>query len=124
MNDLMPTAAIMPELMRQLGLAETAEGWRAVAEWPVVAGVRIARHTRAVSFRDGALTVEVEGSAWMQELGFLKPELLRNLNRHLGADGVGDIVRDIVRDVRFRPAGTRPVGAGTRLVDGSGGNPK
>jgi predicted nucleic acid-binding Zn ribbon protein len=100
MGEMLPAAAVLPELLRQLGLAETAAGWRAVTEWPVVAGVRIAGRTRAVSFRDGALVVEVEGSAWMHELGFLKPELVRNLNRHLGAD--------VVRDVRFTPAGARP----------------
>lgn len=96
MRDMKPIADILPGLLKQYGLAEAAVGWRAVADWPAVAGVRVARHSRAVSFHDGTLTVEVEGSAWMQELGFLKPELLRNLNRHLGAD--------VVRDVRLAPA--------------------
>ncbi len=121
MNEMKPLAAVLSELLRQLGLDKTAEGWRAVADWPAIAGSRIAGRTRAVSFRDGALTVEVEGSAWMHELGFLKPELVRNLNRHLGAD--------VVRDVRFRPAGTqrkdvgaRPEDRGTHPKDGSGGN--
>ncbi|MEQ1831722.1 MAG: DUF721 domain-containing protein [Candidatus Eisenbacteria bacterium] len=91
-----PIADILPSLLRQYGLAEAAVGWRAVADWPAVAGTRIARVTRAVSFHEGTLTVEVEGSAWMHELGFLKPELVRNLNRHLGAD--------VVRDVRLTPA--------------------
>lgn len=99
MKGLEPLAGILPGLLERLGLADTAAGWRAVTEWPVVAGARIARHTRAVSFRDGTLDVEVEGSAWMHELGFLKRELVRNLNRHLGAD--------VVRDVRFSPAGNR-----------------
>ena len=89
-------SAILPALFEQLGLAKTAEGWRAVSDWPAVAGPRLARHTRAVSFRDGTLAVEVEGSAWMHELGFLKRELVRNLNRHLGAE--------IVQDVRLVPA--------------------
>ena len=89
-------ATILPGLMRELGLAVAAAGWRAVAEWPAVAGARIARRSRVVSFRDGTLSVEVEGSAWMHELGFLKHELVRNLNRHLGAD--------VVRDVRLVPA--------------------
>src|SRR5712691_5826611 len=121
MSDLRSVAAMLPELLQQLGLAQTAEGWRAVADWPAVAGARIAGRTRAVSFREGVLTVEVEGSAWMHELGFLKPELVRNLNRHLGAS--------VVRDVRFMPAGTRPKDRGThpedgstRPEDGSGGN--
>jgi predicted nucleic acid-binding Zn ribbon protein len=107
MKGLEPLAAILPGLMQHLGLADGAAGWRAVSEWPVVAGARIARNTRAVSFRDGTLYVEVEGSAWMHELGFLRRELVRNLNRHLGAD--------VVRDVRFTPAGSRP-------ADGRGGS--
>ena len=86
-----PVAAMLPELLQQLGLARTAEGWRAVADWPVVAGARIAGRTRAVSFREGALTVEVEGSAWMHELGYLKRELIRTVNRELGSDRVRDI---------------------------------
>lgn len=109
MKGLEPLAAILPGLLQQLGLADGAAGWRAVTDWPEVAGARIAKHARAVSFRDGTLNVEVEGSAWMHELGFLRRDLVRNLNRHLGAD--------VVRDVRFMPAGTRP-------SDGSGGNPR
>jgi predicted nucleic acid-binding Zn ribbon protein len=96
MNGPRPLAAILPALFEQLGLTRAVVGWRAVSEWPVVAGARIARHTRACSFRDGTLAVEVEGSAWMHELGFLKRELVRNLNRHLGTD--------VVCDVRFMPA--------------------
>jgi len=100
---------LLPRLLRDLGLEESVVGWRAVQEWEDVVGDRVARHTRAVGFRDGTLHVEVEGSAWMHELGFLRRELVRNLNRHLGAD--------VVRDVRFRPAGTRS-------ESGSGGNLK
>jgi len=86
-------ATILPGLMRRLGLEEGARGWRAVTEWPALAGERIARRTRATSFRDGVVTVEVEGSAWMHELSFLKPELVRRANQLLGAG--------TVREVRF-----------------------
>ena len=58
-----------------------------------LAGERVARHSRATGFRDGVLTVEVEGSAWMHELGFLKRELVRRANDHLGAQ--------VVREVKF-----------------------
>jgi predicted nucleic acid-binding Zn ribbon protein len=86
-------ASILPGLMRELGLEESATGWRAVSEWPALAGERVARHSRATGFRDGVLTVEVEGSAWMHELGFLKRELVRRVSDHLGAE--------IVREVKF-----------------------
>ncbi len=86
-------AAILPGLLRGLGLESATIGWRAVTDWPALAGDRIARHTRAASFRDGVLTIEVEGSAWMHELGFLKRDLVRRANQHLGAEAV--------REVRF-----------------------
>jgi predicted nucleic acid-binding Zn ribbon protein len=86
-------ARILPGLMRELGLEESAAGWRAVSEWPALAGERVARRARATGFRDGVLTVEVEGSAWMHELGFLKRELVRRANEHIGVP--------VVREVRF-----------------------
>ena len=85
--------SILSALLKREGLADTAEGWRAVSDWAELAGPRLARHSRAVSFRDGTLTVEVEGSAWMHELGFLRKELVRKVNQHLGSD--------VVRDVRL-----------------------
>jgi predicted nucleic acid-binding Zn ribbon protein len=91
-----PLAAILPGVLRDLRLDEAAAGWRAVADWPALAGERIARRTRAVAFRDGVMTIEVEGSAWMHELGFLRRELVRRANQRAGAD--------VVRDVRFVPA--------------------
>ena len=86
-------SAILPALIRELGLESHVAGWRAVTEWPALAGERIARNTRATGFRDGVMTIEVEGSAWLHELGFLKPELVRRMNRHLGAH--------VVREMRF-----------------------
>jgi predicted nucleic acid-binding Zn ribbon protein len=95
-------ARILPGLMKQLGLEERAAGWRAVSEWPALVGERIARHAHASNFHDGVLTVEVDGSAWMHELGFLKRDLVRRANAHLGAA----VVRE-VRLVRVRGGNQR-----------------
>jgi predicted nucleic acid-binding Zn ribbon protein len=80
-----PASSIVPRLLRDLGLEQGLLGFRAVQEWPDVVGDRIARRTRAVSFERGALRVEVEGSAWAYELGFLERRLLLELERRLGA---------------------------------------
>lgn len=85
------TGAILPGLLHQLGLAEGVEGWRAVEEWPKAVGPRIASRTRALGFQEGALTVEVEGSAWQYELGFLKRRLLKELQRRLGSARVREL---------------------------------
>jgi predicted nucleic acid-binding Zn ribbon protein len=89
-----PVSGALSRLFGRLGLERGLLGWRAVSEWSVLVGPRIARRTRAVAFRDGLLHVEVEGSAWMHELGILKRDLVRTLNQHLGAE--------CVKDVRFR----------------------
>ena len=80
--------SIVPRLLRDLGLEQGLLGFRAIQEWPDVVGERIARRTRAVSFENGVLRVEVEGSAWRFELGFLERRLLLELERRLGARAV------------------------------------
>jgi len=86
-------SGVLSRVLRQLGLESELKGWRAVENWGELVGPRLARHTRAIGFRQGTLRVEVEGSAWMHELGFLKRDLIRRLNRHLEAE--------LVRDLRF-----------------------
>jgi predicted nucleic acid-binding Zn ribbon protein len=86
-------SGVLSRVLRELGLEAELQGWRAVEEWPRLVGPRVSRHTRAVGFREGTLRVEVEGSAWMHELSFLKRDLIRGVNRYLGAE--------LVRDVRF-----------------------
>ena len=86
-------SGVLSRVLRRLGLEHELQGWQAVEEWPRLVGPRVARHTRALAFHGGTLRVEVEGSAWMQELGFLKRDLMARINRHLGAE--------LVREVRF-----------------------
>jgi len=86
--------SVLGRVLSGLGLSREVAGWQAVEAWPRLVGPRIARHTRAVGFRDGTLHVEVEGSAWMQELGYLSRDLVRRINLELGTTDV--------REVRFR----------------------
>jgi len=92
---------VLGRVLDDLGLSREMTGWKAVEAWPTLVGLRVARRTRAVAFRDGTLHVEVEGSAWMQELGYLKRELVQRINQGLGGEHV--------RDVRFTlPGRKRP----------------
>lgn len=88
-----PVSGVLSRVLQQLGLEQQLLGWRAVSDWNRLVGPRVASHTRAIAFHDGTLQVEVEGSAWMHELGFLRRDLVRKLNRHLGST--------LVQDVRF-----------------------
>ena len=84
---------VLQRVVRDLGLEREMQGWKAAEAWPGIVGARIARHTRCTGFREGTLRVEAESSAWMHELSYLERELVRKINRHLGAD--------FVREVKF-----------------------
>ncbi len=90
---------VLGRVLEGLGLSREMTGWKAVEAWPALVGPRVALRTRAVAFRDGTLHVEVEGSAWMQELSYLKRELVQRINQELGGEHV--------RDVRFMLPGRR-----------------
>ncbi len=68
---------------------------RARAAWNVAAGMKIARHTRAVALVRGSLVVEVEDQIWQRQLKTLSGYLVRNLEKALG--------EAIVTDIDFRP---------------------
>ncbi len=50
--------------------------------WPVVCGSAVAERTRALSFEDGVLRVEVAGQGWKAELQALAPRYLAMINRY------------------------------------------
>ena len=50
--------------------------------WPVVCGSAVAERTRALSFEDGVLRVEVAGPGWKAELQGLAPRYLAMINRY------------------------------------------
>jgi len=76
------------------GIRRNLPGWRGVLGWAEAVGPEIARRSRAISYHDGRLTVEVAGSVWMHHLAALKPRLLADVNRVTGAREA--VIRDIV----------------------------
>ena len=65
--------------------------------WAAEVGPAVAARSEPAGFRDGILSVRVDGAAWMQELQFVKEEIRARLNARLGAD--------LVRDVYFVSGG-------------------
>ena len=65
---------------RSLRLAPPTEA--PLLAWPVVCGSAVAERTRALSFADGVLIVEVAGARWKAELQSLAPRYLAAINRY------------------------------------------
>ncbi|MBT0653800.1 DUF721 domain-containing protein [Geobacter luticola] len=59
--------------------------------WDGTVGPAIAAQARPTGFRDGVLTVTVANAPWMQQLTFLKRDIIARLNVRLGCDLVKDI---------------------------------
>jgi hypothetical protein len=50
--------------------------------WPIACGSAVADRTRALSFSDGILHVEVADAGWRQELANLAPRYLAVINKY------------------------------------------
>lgn len=81
-----PVGALVPGVLRELGLAESARALRIHEHWREAVGEEVAAHSRPSVLRDGVLEVHVDSSPWCQALRLRTPELLDALARTLGED--------------------------------------
>ena len=70
---------ILANILRSSAFGRRLREREILALWPSVVGPDIAERTRAVNIDHGVLYVEVDHSAWMQELHFMEKELLGKL---------------------------------------------
>ncbi len=78
--------ALVPAVLRDLGLDESARALRIQEAWERAVGAEVASHAQPVALRNGALEVQVDSSAWCQTLRLRAPELLDRLASALGDD--------------------------------------
>jgi hypothetical protein len=57
----------------------------ALLAWPVACGSAVAERTRALTFSDGVLQVEVSDMGWRRELSELAPRYLATMNKYSAA---------------------------------------
>ena len=68
--------------------------------WEAVVGPHIAKKATPEGIRNGILQVSVVSSVWMQELTFMKQQILERINQACESSGV--------KDIRFRLGETLP----------------
>ncbi|MBI4366073.1 MAG: DUF721 domain-containing protein [Deltaproteobacteria bacterium] len=59
--------------------------------WETVVGPRIAAVTKPLRVLDTTLVIGVADSTWLQELCYLKPDLLAKLQTQTGAETITDL---------------------------------
>lgn len=61
--------------------------------WETIVGDRIASHAKPAGFRGNALIVQVDSSAWAQELSFQKGTILSRIKRFVpDQQNISDII--------------------------------
>jgi predicted nucleic acid-binding Zn ribbon protein len=70
---------ILPAVLKSVGLDKKLKERELLSLWPTVVGAEIANRSRAVRVERGILYVQVDHSAWLQELHFMEKEIYRKL---------------------------------------------
>lgn len=77
--------------LQWLGVVDEQRHLEVYKVWPQAAGESVARHTRPYKLKNNVLVVAVSSPAWLHELSLLKPTLLANLQKILGAQSPQDL---------------------------------
>jgi len=107
---------LLPEVLDELKISDKIIEQKAILLWRRAVGNEIKKHTKPYSIENGVLVVLVDNSAWMNELTFLKTEIIKKLNTYIisakfdstkSTDKTKkepqiDEVRQVVKDIRFR----------------------
>ncbi|MDR0988723.1 MAG: DUF721 domain-containing protein [Prevotellaceae bacterium] len=91
-NDAKQIGLLVRELLREEGLETPLNEQRLIGAWPEVLGPIVASYTRQLYIKNEVLYVQLTSSALRQELMMGRELLIRNLNRHVGAQVIHQIV--------------------------------
>lgn len=83
---------LIGEFLRQEGLESPLNQYRLVDSWPKVVGPTIARYTGEVFIKNQTLFVKVKSAPLRNDLMMGRTNLVHQLNQHIGAQVISDIV--------------------------------
>ena len=89
---------ILGSVLKKHDISKVSTLGRFTGSWDGLVGSSISAHTSPIDLRDGILFILVDSPVWMQQLSFLKAEMLEKLSKH----GVSDIMLRLGRVDRTR----------------------
>ncbi len=91
-NDAEQIGTLIRNFLRQESLESPLNEQRLINAWPEVLGPVIASYTNGLYIKNQVLYVHLTSAALRQELMMGRELLVRNLNRHVGAQVISNIV--------------------------------
>jgi len=86
--------SILEKTLKALEIDVPLKTYSVLGAWNEIAGESVAGHSQPRFIRNQILFVDVTHSTWMQQLQFLKPALLEQVNAFLG--------EPLIQDIRFK----------------------
>jgi hypothetical protein len=86
--------SILEKTLKTLEIDVPLKTYSIVGAWNEIVGESVAEHSQPRSIRNQILFIDVAHPTWMQQLQFLKPTLLDQVNAFLGGP--------LIQDIRFK----------------------
>jgi predicted nucleic acid-binding Zn ribbon protein len=93
-KEFVPLGSVLPNVMGTLRTGGDERLLQVWELWDDAVGEMIAYNAQPLAFKGKLLLVEVNSSAWLHELQFLKDDMIRNLNNALG--------RELISEIKFK----------------------
>ena len=90
-RDFVPIGRVIRDVLNQSRMQTDASLIGVWDIWERAVGQAIATNTQPAAFKGDLLIVHATSSSWLQQLRFLKKEIISNVNQHLGQTKVKDI---------------------------------
>ena len=86
--------SILERTLKTLDIDVPLKTYSIMGAWNEIVGESVAEHSQPRSIRNQILFIDVAHPTWMQQLQFLKPTLLSQVNAFLG--------ESLIQDIRFK----------------------
>jgi predicted nucleic acid-binding Zn ribbon protein len=86
-------ADVLKKYVHSKPLGESLLKIEVLTQWDEICPNVIAKHATPIGFKDKKLSLEVNSSAWLNELTFFKEELIAALNERAG--------KKVIKEIRF-----------------------
>jgi predicted nucleic acid-binding Zn ribbon protein len=90
----LPIGSIIPKVLRSCRLEADEELSQIWDLWDQAVGKAISENTRPAAFKGKLLLVHASSSTWIQQLQFLKKDMIRKVNEALG--------KSLVEEIKFK----------------------
>jgi predicted nucleic acid-binding Zn ribbon protein len=86
-----PVGSVIEGLIAKWGIKKPLKRAEVITGWPEIVGERIAKETKAERIRNTILFISCSSPMWAQELGLLKPTIIKKIRARVGPGIVTDI---------------------------------